>query len=88
MFSMPKIIFPIVAPDGSIDTHCTPKVVQRVLIAVVGNMSVIVDRDDVSRSGPLFGFALMADFAALTSFRSLFENKLSTVVRYNAYPVS
>ena len=27
-------------------------------------------------------------FAALTSFRSLFENKLSTVVRYNAYPVS
>ena len=52
MFSMPKIMSPIVAPDGSIDTHCTPKVVQRVLIAIVGNMSVIVDRDDVQPERP------------------------------------
>ena len=45
MFSMPKFISPIVAPDGAIDASCTPKVVQRVLIAVVGNVPVIVAWD-------------------------------------------
>ena len=45
VLSWKLLIFPFVAPDGSIDAYRMPKVVQRVLIAVVGNK--IVDRGDV-----------------------------------------
>ena len=47
MYSMPNIWSPIVGPDGFIDAYGVPTVVQRVLIAVVGDMPVIVDRGDV-----------------------------------------
>lgn len=65
MFSMSKITPPIVAPDGSIDAYCMPKVVQPVLIAVVGNMSVIVDRDDVQSECPLVLFCVHLCFPSL-----------------------
>ena len=65
MFSMPKIMSPLVVPDGPIDASCMLKVVQRVLIAVVGDKPVIVDRGDVQPERPFFCFPFMADFRRL-----------------------
>lgn len=72
MFSMPKIISPIVAPDGSIDAYCMPKVVQSVLIAM-GICPSSRLGTTVSRSAPFSVFHSWLISAALTSFRSLFE---------------
>ena len=58
MFSMPKIMSPLVAPDGPIDASCTPKVVQSVLTTVVGDKPVIVDRGDVQPVRLLFLFSV------------------------------